>query len=50
MIEKCLISKPRLTIFKEIYDNEISIENCLLDDIKSIHKDEILERIDVNNL
>ena len=47
---KKLISKPRLTIFKEIYDNEISIENCLLDDIKSIHKDEILERIDVNNL
>ena len=47
---KKLISKPRLTIFKEIYDNEISIENCLLDDIKSIHKDEILERIDINNL
>ena len=42
MIEKCLI--------KEIYDDEISFENCLLDDIKSIHKKDILERIDVNNL
>ena len=47
---KKLISKPRLTIFKEIYDDEISFENCLLDDIKSIHKKDILERIDVNNL
>ena len=47
---KKLISKPRLTIFKEIYDDEISIENCLLDDIKSIHKKDILERIDVNKL
>ena len=47
---KKLISKSRLTIFKEISDNENSIENCLLDDIKSIHKDEILERIDINNI
>ena len=47
---KKLISKPRLPIFKEIYNDKISFENCLLDDIKSIHKDDILERIDIYTL
>ena len=47
---KKLISKPRLSVFKEICDDKISIENSLLDDIKSIHKDKVLERININSL
>ena len=47
---KKLISKPRLSIFREICDDKISIENSLLDDIKSIHKDDVLERININIL
>ena len=47
---KKLISKPRLSIFREICDDKISIENSLLDDIKSIHKDNVLERININIL
>ena len=47
---KKLISKPRLSVFREICDDKISIENCLLDDIKSIHKDNVLERININIL
>ena len=47
---KKLISKPRLSVFREICDDKISIENSLLDDIKSIHKDNVLERININIL
>ena len=47
---KKLISKPRLSVFREICDDKISIENSLLDDIKSIHKDKVLERININSL
>ena len=47
---KKLISKPRLTIFKEIIDEKISLENNLLEDIKNINKNDVFERIDINNL
>ena len=43
-----LIDKPRLSVFKDICDPEISIEQNLLDDIKRINKDEIYERIDID--
>ena len=43
-----LIDKPRLSVFKDICDPEISIEQNLLDDIKRIKKDEIYERIDID--
>ena len=47
---KKLISKPRLSVFREICDDKNLIENSLLDDIKSIHKDNVLERININIL
>ena len=43
---KELIAKPRLSIFKEFVQNKKSIKSRLLDDIKKIHKDVIIERID----
>ena len=43
---KELIAKPRLSIFKEFVQNKKSIKSRLLDDIKKIHKEGIIERID----
>jgi len=43
---KELIEKPRLSIFKEIVKNKKSIKSTLLDDIKKVHKEGIIERID----
>ena len=43
---KCLVSKPRLSIFKEIVSNDKEIKSTLLDDIKNIYKNGIFERID----
>ena len=45
---KKLIEKPRLAIFKEIYINKNIIKSNLLDDIKKINKEDIIERIDNN--
>ena len=43
---KELIEKPRLSVFKEIVKNKKGIKSTLLDDIKKIHKEGIIERID----
>ena len=43
---KELIEKPRLSVFKEIIKNKKGIKSTLLDDIKKIHKEGIIERID----
>ena len=43
---KKLIEKPRLDIFKEIYENKNLTKSTLLDDIKKINKNDIIERID----
>ena len=43
---KELIEKPRLSVFKEIIKNKKGIKSTLLDDIKKIHKEGIVERID----
>ena len=43
---KELIEKPRLSVFKEIVKNKKSIKSTLLDDIKKIHKEGIIDRID----
>ena len=43
---KKLIDKPRLEIFKEIYENKNVAKSTLLDDIKKINKNDIIERID----
>ena len=43
---KGLVSKPRLSIFKEIVSNDKEIKSTLLDDIKNIYKKGIFERID----
>ena len=43
---KELIEKPRLSVFKELVQNKKSIKSRLLDDIKKIHKDGVIERID----
>ena len=43
---KELIEKPRLSIFKEIYENKDSIKSTLFEDIKKIGKEGIFERID----
>ena len=43
---KELIEKPRLSVFKEIVKNKNGIKSTLLDDIKKIHKEGIIERID----
>ena len=45
---KKLIEKPRLAIFKEICNNKNIIKSNLLDDIKKINKEDIIERIDNN--
>ena len=45
---KKLIEKPRLSIFKEIFPNKNLIKSTLLDDIKKINKNDIIERIDFN--
>ena len=42
---KKLIEKPRLAIFKEIYANKNLAKSTLLDDIKKINKNDIIERI-----
>ena len=42
---KKLIEKPRLDIFKEIYANKNLSKSTLLDDIKKINKNDIIERI-----
>ena len=43
---KELIEKPRLSVFKEIVKNKKGIKSTLLDDIKNIKKEGIIERID----
>ena len=43
---KELIEKPRLSIFKEIVKNKKGLKSRLLDDIKKIRKEGIIERID----
>jgi len=43
---KSLIEKPRLSVFKEIVDNNTQLESSLLEDIKRIYKEGIIERID----
>ena len=43
---KELIEKPRLSVFKEIVKNKKAIKSTLLDDIKNIRKEGIIERID----
>ena len=43
---KELIEKPRLSVFKEIVKNKKSIKSTLLDDIKKIRKEGIIERTD----
>ena len=43
---KRLIEKPRLDTFKEIYTNKNLTKSTLLDDIKKINKNDIIERID----
>ena len=43
---KELIEKPRLSVFKEILHNKKSIKSRLFDDIKKIHKEGVIERID----
>ena len=45
---KKLIEKPRLSIFKEIYENKNSLKSSLFEDIKKINKEDIIERIDIN--
>ena len=45
---KKLIEKPRLAIFREIYSNKNLTKSSLLDDIKKINKNDIIERIDFN--
>ena len=45
---KKLIEKPRLSIFKEIYENKNSLKSSLFEDIKKINKEYIIERIDIN--
>ena len=47
---KKLIPKPRLAIFREIFDEHIQVGNNLLNDIKNINKNGVLERIDINDL
>ena len=47
---KKLISKPRLSVFKEICSDQISTEDYLLNNIQNIHKEDVLERIDVKTL
>ena len=42
---KKLIEKPRLAIFRDIYANKNLIKSTLLDDIKAINKNDIIERI-----
>ena len=42
---KKLIEKPRLAIFREIYPNKNLTKSTLLDDIKKINKNDIIERI-----
>lgn len=42
---KELIEKPRLSVFKEIVYNKKTLKSRLLDDIKKIHKEGIIERI-----
>ena len=43
---KELIEKHRLSLFIEIVKNKKGIKSTLLDDIKKIHKEGIIERID----
>ena len=43
---KELIEKPRLSAFKEILKNKKNLKSRLLDDIKKIRKEGIIERID----
>ena len=43
---KGLVIKSRLSIFKEIANDNKDIKNTLLDDIKNIYKEGIIERID----
>ena len=45
---KKLIEKPRLSIFKEIFENKNLVKSTLLEDIKKINKESIIERIDIN--
>ncbi len=42
---KELIEKPRLTVFKEIVEDKKSVKSTLLEDIKKIYKEGIIERI-----
>jgi hypothetical protein len=42
---KELIEKPRLSVFKEIVDNKNPIKSTLLEDIKKIRNEGIIERI-----
>ena len=43
---KGLVMKSRLSVFKEIANDNKDIKNTLLDDIKNIYKEGIIERID----
>ena len=43
---KGLVIKSRLSVFKEIANDNKDIKNTLLDDIKNIYKEGIIERID----
>ena len=43
---KELIEKPRLSVFKELVQNKKSLKSRLLNDIKKIHKEGVIERID----
>jgi len=43
---KGLVIKSRLSVFKEIANDNKGIKNTLLDDIKNIYKEGIIERID----
>ncbi len=41
---KKLIEKPRLPVFKEICENKENIQSRLLEDIKSLNKNDLIRR------
>ena len=43
---KKLIEKPRLSVFEQIIENKKLIKSTILDDIKEINQENIIERID----
>ena len=43
---KELIQKPRLSVFKEIVDDKKHLKSTLLEDIKKIRIEGVIERID----